>query len=98
MGRSAFQSGHEFIGHRATHMAHMIDASASEESVPPSPSPEQPPLAPYDPPYPAPQAAAWHRALRVIFMETTYAAPGAARSRSWKSNRRGRAAIKSRSH
>jgi hypothetical protein len=26
------------------------------ESVPPSPSPEEPPLAPYDPPDPAPQA------------------------------------------
>jgi hypothetical protein len=26
------------------------------ESVPPPPSPEQPPLAPYDPPDPAPQA------------------------------------------
>jgi hypothetical protein len=29
-------------------------------------SPEQPPLAPHDPPEPAPQAAAWRRALRVI--------------------------------
>jgi hypothetical protein len=27
-----------------------------EESVPVPPSPEQPPLAPYDPPEPAPQA------------------------------------------
>jgi hypothetical protein len=36
------------------------------EGVPPTPSPEQPPLAPYDPPAPAPQAAAWRRALRVI--------------------------------
>jgi hypothetical protein len=36
------------------------------ESVPPTPSPEQPPLAPYDPPEPAPQAAAWRRALRVV--------------------------------
>jgi len=26
------------------------------ESVPPSPSPEEPPLAPYDPPQPAPEA------------------------------------------
>ena len=32
------------------------------ESVPLSPSPEQPPLAPYDPPDPAPQAEAWRRA------------------------------------
>jgi hypothetical protein len=36
------------------------------ENIPPSPSPEQPPLAPYDPPEPAPQAQAWRRALRVI--------------------------------
>ncbi len=39
---------------------------ASYESVPASPSPEQPPLAPYDPPDPAPQAEAWRRALRVV--------------------------------
>ena len=37
-----------------------------DESVPPPASPEQPPLAPYDPPAPAPQAAAWRRAIRVI--------------------------------
>jgi hypothetical protein len=37
------------------------------ENVPSSSSnPEQPPLAPHDPPEPAPQAAAWRRALRVI--------------------------------
>ena len=36
------------------------------EQVPVPPSPEQPPLAPYDPPEPAPQAAAWEQALRVI--------------------------------
>jgi hypothetical protein len=30
------------------------------------PSAETPPLAPHDPPDPAPQAAAWRRALRVI--------------------------------
>jgi hypothetical protein len=30
--------------------------TAFTESVPPSPSPEEPPLAPYDPPEPAPQA------------------------------------------
>jgi len=28
--------------------------------------PETPPLAPYDPPEPAPQAAAWRQALKVI--------------------------------
>lgn len=39
------------------------------ESVPPSPSPEQPPLAPYDPPDPAQQAAAWQRALGVVMRQ-----------------------------
>jgi len=32
----------------------------------PPPSPESPPQTPHDPPEPAPQAAAWRRALRVI--------------------------------
>jgi hypothetical protein len=32
----------------------------------PQPNPETPPMAPHDPPDPAPQAAAWRRALRVI--------------------------------
>ena len=36
------------------------------ETVPPPPDPERPPLAPYDPPEPAPQAAAWRRALKVV--------------------------------
>jgi hypothetical protein len=36
------------------------------ENVRVSANPETPPLAPYDPPEPAPQAAAWRRALRVI--------------------------------
>jgi hypothetical protein len=36
------------------------------EGVPNTPSPEQPPLAPYDPPDPAPQAEAWRRALKVV--------------------------------
>ena len=40
--------------------------SALNEAVPPPTSPEQPPNAPYDPPQPAPQAAAWRRALKVI--------------------------------
>jgi len=64
------------------------------ESVPPPPSPEQPPLAPHDPPDPAPQAAAWERALKVVVLE----APrnGASKSRAWRSNKRGRAALKSR--
>jgi hypothetical protein len=36
------------------------------EIIPTPPSAETPPLAPHDPPEPAPQAAAWRRALRVI--------------------------------
>jgi hypothetical protein len=36
------------------------------ENIPTPASPERPPLAPYDPPDPAPQAAAWRRALRVV--------------------------------
>jgi len=36
------------------------------ENVPTPESPERPPLAPYDPPAPAPQAAAWRLALKVI--------------------------------
>ena len=36
------------------------------ENIPVPPSPERPPLAPHDPPEPAPQAAAWRRALKVI--------------------------------
>jgi hypothetical protein len=36
------------------------------ENVPSPLSPERPPIAPYDPPAPAPQAAAWHRALKVV--------------------------------
>jgi hypothetical protein len=36
------------------------------ENVPMPSSPETPPLAPYDPPAPAPQAAAWLRALKVV--------------------------------
>lgn len=36
------------------------------ENVPTPASPETPPLAPYDPPAPAPQAAAWRLALKVV--------------------------------
>jgi hypothetical protein len=36
------------------------------ENIPTPVSPERPPLAPYDPPEPAPQAAAWRRALKVV--------------------------------
>jgi len=35
-------------------------------NIPVSSSRETPPLAPHDPPEPAPQAAAWRRALKVI--------------------------------
>lgn len=66
----------------------------SEENIPPAPDPERPPLAPHDPPDPAPQAAAWDRALRVIFMESTQGLLGLAKGRSWRANKRGRAAIK----
>jgi len=66
-----------------------------QESVPPTPSPERPPLAPHDPPAPAPQAAAWDRALRVVFMETTTHSTGSVtKSRTWRTNKRGRAAVK----
>lgn len=66
----------------------------SEESAPPVPDPERPPLAPHDPPDPAPQAAAWGRALRVIYLESVPGGTGVAKSRSWRTNKRGRAAIK----
>jgi hypothetical protein len=36
------------------------------ENLPTPASPETPPLAPHDPPDPAPQAAAWRRALKVV--------------------------------
>lgn len=65
------------------------------ESVPPPSSPEQPPLAPHDPPDPAPQAAAWERALRVIVLEAPRSA-ALSRSHAWRTNKRGRAAIKDR--
>jgi hypothetical protein len=55
------------------------------ESVPPPASPEQPPLAPYDPPAPAPQAAAWRRAIRVVAREDLRRTVmgGARAGRSW---------------
>ncbi len=66
------------------------------ESVPPSPSPERP-IAPYDPPEPAPQAAAWERALRVIVREGGHSSNnGFTKSRAWRTNKRGRAAIRAR--
>jgi hypothetical protein len=69
-----------------------IHIPRSEESVPPPASPERPPLAPHDPPDPAPQAAAWHRALRVVFLESTEHAAGEPnRIRPWRTHKRGRA-------
>jgi len=50
------------------------------------PNPEQPPLAPYDPPAPAPQAKAWRRALKVVTGEVPQrvaSAPKARSGRSW---------------
>jgi hypothetical protein len=44
----------------------MQESAMSNENVPPPTSPETPPIAPYDPPAPAPQAAAWQRALKVV--------------------------------
>jgi hypothetical protein len=74
-----------------------LQPHVDEEGIPPSPSPERPPLAPYDPPAPAPQAAAWDRALRVIFIESANRGGDTApmKSRTWRANRRGRAAVKS---
>jgi hypothetical protein len=69
-----------------------IHVSRSEESVPPPASPERPPLAPHDPPDPAPQAAAWDRALRVVFMEsTTHSSSESNKIRPWRTHKRGRA-------
>ena len=53
--------------HRPNGVAQALHTPAMRnEIIPVPPSPEQPPLAPYDPPEPAPQAAAWRRALKVI--------------------------------
>jgi hypothetical protein len=67
----------------------------STESVPPRPSPEQPPLAPHDPPDPAPQAAAWLRALRVVVTRAPGDGGGGAEARAARTNKRGRALVKS---
>jgi len=56
------------------------------EGIPNPPNPEQPPLAPYDPPAPAPQAEAWRRALKVVTAEMSRrvaSAPKARSGRSW---------------
>jgi hypothetical protein len=38
----------------------------NNENIPASPSPERPPQVPHDVPDPGPQAAAWHRAIKVV--------------------------------
>lgn len=56
------------------------------ESVPDPSIPEQPPMAPYDPPAPAPQAEAWRRALKVVTGEVSRrvaSVPKARSGRSW---------------
>ena len=58
------------------------------ESVPVPPSPEQPPLAPYDPPDPAPQAIAWRRALEVIMRQVVRQKVNLATAREGASRRR----------
>jgi len=55
------------------------------ESVPGTPSPEEPPLAPYDPPAPAPQAEAWRRALTVVSGERSRRSACATKTRSGRS-------------
>ncbi|MDB6083374.1 MAG: hypothetical protein JWN43_1255 [Gammaproteobacteria bacterium] len=56
-----------------------------DESVPVPPSPERPPLAPYDPPDPAPQADAWRRAIRVVAREAPRRGAGIAKTRIGRS-------------
>lgn len=58
------------------------------ESVPTTPSPERPPLAPYDPPDPAPQADAWRRALKVVFKAAPRRGGGIAKTRIGRSRMR----------
>jgi len=58
----------------------------SENPVPTPSNPELPPLGPYDPPAPAPQAEAWRRALKVVTGEVTRrtaSVPKARSGRSW---------------
>jgi hypothetical protein len=59
------------------------------ESVPVPPSPERPPLAPYDPPDPAPQAEAWRRAIKVVARQAPRQSSGLANARSGRSRTRG---------
>jgi len=59
----------------------------SENPVPDPPTPEQPPLAPYDPPAPAPQAEAWRRALRVVTGEVSRRVASVPKARTARSGR-----------
>jgi hypothetical protein len=59
------------------------------ESVPVPQSPEEPPLAPYDPPDPAPQALAWRRALRVVAGDAARREVAEAKTRTGRSWKRG---------
>jgi hypothetical protein len=59
------------------------------ESIPIPPSPERQPLAPYDPPDPAPQAEAWRRALRVVARQAPRHSAGLGNTRSGSSRNRG---------
>jgi hypothetical protein len=47
-----------------------------DENVPNPPNPAEPPLAPHDLPEPAPQAAAWRRALKVVALSEPRASLG----------------------
>jgi hypothetical protein len=60
----------------------------SNESVPVPMSPEEPPLAPYDPPDPAPQAIAWLRAIKVIMRQVVRQNVNLATAREGASRRR----------
>ena len=63
--------------------------SMRTESVPVPPSPERPPLAPYDPPDPAPQADAWRRAIKVVARQSPRQSAGLANTRRGRSRTRG---------
>ncbi len=66
--------------------------SIANESVPVPQSPEEPPMAPYDPPDPAPQAMAWRRALQVVAGDAARRAVSAPMTRTGRSWTRGAAA------
>jgi hypothetical protein len=59
--------------------------SIHNESIPVPASPERPPLGPYDPPDPAPQADAWRRALKVVARDAPRRGAGVAKTRTGRS-------------